>query len=515
MPRRSTDNLLRLISRLTPSEKRVFRMSATGNSSKQDLLYLQLFDFLDKVKVYDESKIIKKYPAIKKGQLPNLKSNLYKQILSSLRQQKRNTISSINIRENIDYAIVLHSKGLYRASLDLLDKTKKMAIDSQRNLSILSVLEIEKHIEGLYITGSMYPKAKELKQQTLDALKSVSINHRLSNLSLSLYGLYLQYGYVKDERDFDFITDYFKNNLPDLQVETLNFYGKVYYYQSHVWYYNMVQDFPNNYRYSQKWVDLFIDHPEWQQKELTLFIKGLHNVLNSLFMSRRYDKFAPMYEELLKLGDSQFYKMNRDQKATYKLIEYTHGINQFFLTGNFLGGAQYVTKISETIETNEYDWDLNRLILFNYKIASIHFCNSDFDRAIKHLHEITNQIYPDFREDIQCFARILSLMTQFELGNESLVAYQIKSTYRYLSKIEQLQPALKTILSFVRKIPRINQADLKMEFNKLRTTLLEIEKTQYERRPFLYLDIISWLESRINNVPVGEVIRRKVTISKE
>lgn len=500
---------------MTPSEKRIFRVSANGNSSKQDLLYLQLFDFLDKTKIYDEVKIIKKYPSIKKGQLPNLKSNLYKQILSSLRHQKRSSISSISIRENLDYAIVLHSKGLYRASLDLLEKTKKMAIESQRNLSILSVLEIEKHIEGLYITGSMYPKAKELKQQTLEALKSVSINHKLSNLSLSLYGLYLQYGYVKDERDFDFITDFFKNNLPDTQVETLNFYGKVYLFQSHVWYYNMVQDFPNNYRYSQKWVDLFIDHPDWQQKELTLFIKGLHNVLNALFMMRRYDKFAPMYEELLKLGDHQFSKMNRDQQATYKLIEYTHGINQFFLTGNFLGGSQYVAQISEAIEANVHDWDLNRLILFNYKIASIHFCNSDFDRAIQHLHKITNQIYPNFREDIQCFARILSLMTQFELGNESLVTYQIKSTYRYLSKIEHLQPALKTILSFVRKIPRIDQKDLKKEFSKLRTTLLEIEKTQYERRPFLYLDIISWLESRINNIPVGEVIRRKVTISKE
>lgn len=500
---------MKLISRMTPAEKRQFRLSATKNSVKNELLFLSLFDFLDKKKVYDEVSILLKIPAIKKEQISNIKSNLYKQLLTSLRNQKRNSITSITLRENIDYAVILHSKGLYNAALDILEKTKKMALESERSLSMLAALEIEKHIEGLYITGSMYPKAKILKNQTNTALRQVSVNHKLSNLSLSLYGLYLQYGYVKDDRDFDFITDYFKNNLPDVNQESLDFYGKIYLYQSHVWYYNMIQDFANNYKYAQKWVELFSEQSDWQKRELTLYIKGLHNVLNSVFMARRYDKFAPMYEELLRLGDRQMSKMNRDQLSTFKLIEYTHGINQFFLTGNFEGGAQYVTQISKALEENKFDWDLNRIILFNYKIASIHFCNGDLNKTISHLYKITNQVYPDFREDIQCFARILNLIAHFDLGNEALVAHQIKSTYRYLSKIEHLQPALKSILAFVRKIPRISEENLKKEFRRLNKELINIEQTQFERRPFLYLDIISWLESKIEGIPVGEVIRRK------
>ncbi len=512
MPRRLTDNLMKLILRMSPSEKRLFRLHATKKGVKNELLFLNLFDFLEKKKEYNEEKIIKKLPSIKKEQLPNLKSNLYKQLLNSLRQQKKSNYASILIREQIDYALILHSKGLYNAALDTLEKAKKMALDSERSLSMLAALEIEKHIEGLYITGSMYPKAKVLKDQTNTALRQVSVNHRLSNLSLSLYGLYLQYGYVKDDRDFDFITDYFKNNLPDVDTESLDFYGKIYLYQSHVWYYNMIQDFANNYKYAQRWVDLYINNPDWQKRELTLYIKGLHNVLNSLFMAQRYDKFAPMYEELLRLGDTQVSTMNKDQLSTFKVIEYTHGINQFFLTGNFKGGSQYVRQISEAIDKNEFDWDLNRIILFNYKIASIYFCHGDLDKTISHLHKITNQVYPDFREDIQCFARILNLIAHFDLGNESLVAHQVKSTYRYLSKIEHLQPALKSILAFVRKIPRISEEELKNEFKKLIKELRAIEQTQFERRPFLYLDIISWLESKVEDVPVGAVIARKAKV---
>jgi len=78
--------------------------------------------------------------------------------------------------------------------------------------------------------------------------------------------------------------------------------------------------------------------------------------------------------------------------------------------------------------------------------------------------------------------------------------------------MKQLQPPLKLILQFVRKIPKIEEADLKNEFISLRDDLKEIEQTQFERRPFLYLDIISWLESKIQDVPVGEIISRKAAV---
>lgn len=495
---------------MTPTEKRHFKVTVAKSNPGADVLFLNLFDLIDKSKNYDEDMILAKIPAIRKGQLSNLKSNLYKQLLASLRQQKKGNFVSIYIREQIDYAVVLQSKGLYNAALDILERTKKVAYEVDRQHSILAILEIEKHIESLYITGSMYPKAKELKDQSKEAVRLVDLHHRLSNLSLSLYGMYLQYGYVKDERDFDFVTDYFKYNLPDVDVNTMDFYSKLYYYQSHVWYYHMIQDFANNYKYAQRWIDLFHTDPRWQERELTYYLKGLHNVLNPLFMAQRYDKFLPVYNELLELEYRAATMMNRDELSTYKLIEYTHGINGYFLTGNFADGVNYVKKIETALKANTFDWDLNRVILFNYKIASIYFCHGDLNHTIELLNHITNQVYPQFREDIQSFARILNLIAHFELGNRLLVNHQIRSTFRYLSKIKQMDKVLKEILSFVRRIPKIAESDLQRQLIQLKRDLEKIQKDPYERRSFLYLDIISWLESKIEGIPVGDVIRRKI-----
>ncbi|MEL6124056.1 MAG: hypothetical protein AAFR14_10060, partial [Bacteroidota bacterium] len=122
-------------------------------------------------------------------------------------------------------------------------------------------------------------------------------------------------------------------------------------------------------------------------------------------------------------------------------------------------------------------------------------------------------IYPNFKEDIQAFSRILNLIAHFELGNVLLVNHQIRATYRYLSKIKQLDKVLRTILNFVRRIPRIAEEDVQQEFIKLRDHLLTLEQDPFERRSFLYLDIISWLESKIENRPVGDVIRDKLRAS--
>ena len=51
-----------------------------------------------------------------------------------------------------------------------------------------------------------------------------------------------------------------------------------------------------------------------------------------------------------------------------------------------------------------------------------------------------------------------------------------------------------------------------MAKQKTKYTKAELKKFEddpYEKRAFLYLDIISWLESKINNKPVADIIKEK------
>lgn len=210
------DHLFQLIKTLTKAEKRNFRLYVTRNQDSEDLKFIRLFDVLDKSKDYDESQIFKKVPEIKKEQLSNLKAHLYKQLLTSLRLLHKNKNTDIDIRENIDYAKVLYTKGLYIQSLRILDKAKGLATVNHQNLLLLEIIEFEKLIESRHITRSHEGRADELaveSQQTMQHILNTSI---LSNVSLQLYGLYLQMGHARNEVDLKKADDFLTQKNPSL-----------------------------------------------------------------------------------------------------------------------------------------------------------------------------------------------------------------------------------------------------------------------------------------------------------
>ena len=66
----------------------------------------------------------------------------------------------------------------------------------------------------------------------------------------------------------------------------------------------------------------------------------------------------------------------------------------------------------------------------------------------------------------------------------------------------------KEILNFLRLLP-MTRNELGKAFKILHAKLVKLSLLPYEKRPFLYLDLISWLESKIENKSVQEVIRGK------
>jgi len=509
MPKQQTDYLIELIRTLTKAEKRHFRLLVKRNQANEELLFLQLFDLLDKQKRYNEALILRKIPAIKKRQLSNLKAHLYKQLLLSLRLLYRPHNMDIEIRERLDYARVLYNKGLYRQSLEILQKAKSAAKNARLNALTLEVLDFEKLIEGQYITRSIDTRAETLARESKVATIQASRIHEFSNLSLQLYGLYLKMGLIRTQKEKDFVKNFFQENLPKYNLRDLDFYEKLYLYQAYDWYSLMNQDFPLYYKYSQRWVDLFDEYPEMVKFQTPLFLKGLHNLLNSLYMVGRYDSFVQALNRLeqLKLKDSD--KPTNNVEGLFYLFKYIHRINLHFIAGTFSEGIAILPDLDKLLSDNLYNWDKHRILVFRYKIACIYFGAGENERAIDYLNEIINQKQPDFREDTQCFARILCLLAHVELGNETLVTYQVKSVYRFLTKMKDLHQVQREILKFLRKLPQIYDYELKDEFTKLKDTLVKLEDHPYERRPFVYLDIISWLEGKIEGRTVQEVIREK------
>ena len=178
------------------------------------------------------------------------------------------------------------------------------------------------------------------------------------------------------------------------------------------------------------------------------------------------------------------------------------------MEGTFTEGLKMVPYIEEKLQEYELFLDRHRVLVFYYKIASLYFGSGDYETAIDYLNKIINWKM-NLRTDLQCYARLLHLIAHYELGNFELIEYLAKSVYRFMSKMENLSIVEEYIFEFLRESLRFSRNNLKTEFQSLLDKLKRHEKNALETRAFNYLDIVSWLESKIMNVPVQDVIRKK------
>jgi hypothetical protein len=80
--------------------------------------------------------------------------------------------------------------------------------------------------------------------------------------------------------------------------------------------------------------------------------------------------------------------------------------------------------------------------------------------------------------------------------------------------MQNLSTVEEEIFRFLRNSFRLSPRQLKPQFEILLTTLKTLEKNRLESRAFMYLDIISWLESKTSGKPVQDIIRQKYIDNK-
>ncbi len=502
------DALFILVKSLSKSEKRQFKLYVGRLGVNTDAKFLALFNLLDKIKKYDEKTILDS-GIVKKAQLSNLKAHLYKQILVSLRLNPVNQNIRVQIREQLDFATILYQKGLYKQSLKILDKAKGTAIANQEKNIAYEIVELEKIIETQYITRSIPDRADELAIQAKELSASNVMTSKLSNLSLQLYGIMLKVGYVQNDSDSKRVREYFERHLPKYELKNLGFREKLWLYKAHLWYSFLLQDFLSSYKYASKWVALFYEQKEQIYQNPVFFLKGNHYLLESLFLLQYSSQFRQTLEDLEAIVATKEFPKNDNLNSLVFLYLNANKLNLHFMEGTFSKGLYLVRIIEYGIEKHRDRIDAHHIMVLYYKIACLYFGNGDNKNCILYLKKIINNKNLKMREDLMCFARVLSLVAHYEAGMDYHLEVQLKSTYKFLLKMNDLHAVQKEMIKFLRNLGNIYPNQLRAEFEKLYAELKKYEDHPYEKRAFLYLDIISWLESHLENKPVAQIIKEK------
>ena len=511
MPKTQKESLFRLIKSLSKSEKRQFKLYVNRLESSTDKKFITLFDFFDKMSVYDEQKITNS-KIVKREQLSNVKSHLYKQILVSLRLSISSTNKRLQLREQLDYVYILYNKGLYEQSLQMLQRVKAQAIKLDERATEFQAIEFEKAVQTQYLSKTNFDYVSEIATQSTQIALHNQITAKLSSLALLLYAKNVHYGYVKNNKEFRDITTFFESHIEEIDLDNAGFSESFWYYKSHLLYSILVQDLLSAYKFANKWVELFFMSPNMIELHPVFFIRGHQHLFEILYLLKYMSKFKTALERFEATLAQPSFPKNHNISPYIFMGRYNNKINFHFLEGSFDEAIPLIPDVLNGVVQHADQLDQHHIMVLYYKIACIYFGAGNLQKCIEYLQLIISDKSLRVHQDLMCFSRVLNVVAHYDAGLDYELETQVKQTYKFLLKMDELQAVQKEMIRFMRSLTDIYPNELKQAFRQLHASLKRFENDPYEKRSFLYLDILSWLESKIENRLIGEVIREKASL---
>jgi tetratricopeptide (TPR) repeat protein len=511
MPKTQKESLFRLVKSLSKSEKRQFKLYVNRLESNTDKKFIALFDLLDKMSTYDEQKIANS-KIVKREQLSNVKSHLYRQILVSLRLSISSTNKRLQLREQLDYVYILYNKGLYEQSLQMLQRVKAQAIKLDERATEFQAIEFEKAVQTQYLSKTSFDYVSEIATQSTQIASHNEVTAKLSSLALLLYAKNVHYGYVKNDKEFRDITRFFESHIEEIDLENAGFSESFWYYKSHLLYSILVQDLLSAYKFANKWVELFYMSPDMIQLHPVFFIRGHQHLFEILYLLKYMSKFKMALERFESTLAQPSFPKNHNISPYIFMGRYNNKINFHFLEGSFDEAIPLIPDVLNGVVQHADQLDQHHIMVLYYKIACIYFGAGNLQKCIAYLQLIISDKSLRVHQDLMCFSRVLNVVAHYDAGLDYELETQVKQTYKFLLKMDELQAVQKEMIRFMRSLTDIYPNELKQAFRQLHASLKRFENDPYEKRSFLYLDILSWLESKIENRSIGEVIREKASL---
>jgi sulfur transfer complex TusBCD TusB component (DsrH family) len=508
---KKNSGLFDLIQSMTQNEKRYFKLFSSLNYSGKNKNYVQLFDAIDGLKKYDEEKLKKK---IKNESILKFfaqsRRHLYVNILKSLRSYHAESSIDNQISSNLHEFEILHTRSLFKQARKALKKAKDLSIQYERNTDLLKIYSLETRL--LRSENNV----EELKKHTLEVHSHLQqVLHRIENTIefdkeyAKIVKINKEIELIRSEDELKELQLILMNPLFEDESKALTNRNKLKFHYIKGIYSYFIGDFQEAAEQFDHHIDLFVAHPEIIEEQQSMYVRALQN---GLFMDIKSNRYLRFIEKLDLLKSFDCHALDLQHNVDYSVylfsVMYYNEIGQFDKAVLFMEeNESSFMKLEEWVIHNNVFYEETLYIRFASSFAYLGV--KDFKKSLKHMNNYMNNADKDLKQDSYCIARILNLLIHYELGNEDLLDYIVKSTIRFLKKKDRLYLFENAIMRFISTATTTtNSAKFSKALKKLKVELLALKDHPYEKNVFAYFDFISWIDSKLEEVDLSNIVQR-------
>ncbi len=497
----ASDELFQLVHSLSSSEKRHYMIRSKRNVSDRAQAKEIIYSAIEDQQTYNEAAIKAKLKRKDLASFPAVKKELYEDIVDSLRvyHAKRTPASELNaLMEN---AYLLFHKGLFAAAEKRLARARKIATDYLLYSRLLEINSLERSIYSETVSAGLADKLRERYEEHKRLLAIMTNINDYTEIYNQVLLLVKRERVLRTPEQVKELDRLMKSTLLRDETRALSFNAQLIYLTTHMFSAFLREEYDRAYQLTKKQLHYWERYPHLIESNATRYIQGVNNLMNIASKINDYSDIPNYVKRLKKINPSSEY-------VRAILLDNIHSIEHGLALGTGdIDRAKKIILDGEKIFDQYGQW-LNevRILLFQLNGAITFFIAGDYERAIHYIQEAMTHSQMELRQDLQSFARLLLLLVHYELRNNKLLQYILRSTKRYLKahdqnfKFEQILVASLKRLSSAR-----NAAEEQKELLKLKNQVIGLLSDPYESRALHSFDFLVWIESKLEGRPLHEV----------
>lgn len=507
------DKLHELVQSLELNEKRYFKLQASLQKKESNLA--KLFDYYCDVEEFNEEEVRSRFKGQKfLDQLAVTQNHLYDSILRAMRLYHLKRSVEFRLQGMLQDIQFLYEKGLVEQATTLLRKVRKAAMKHDCFQIILDVLNWESRMlsEGFYV-GKDESDIDEISEEYYEILGALQNEREYSDLQAKIFNNYYKVGIERKNSDYKTNDQIIKQFALKDESRALTFRSKCCFLNIHAQYNKINGNWEEAYEYRLKLLNLVEEHfgTGFNRDIVKRYFVALNNLIPICVRLRKWDealeiisKMELIEERSLKTHFSEELKVRIYMQASVaKLAIYAR-----------LGMVEEGDALSKELaekksELSSYHRKYVLLHLY-FNLAYYEFTVGRYSPAIRWLNLVLNDTDIKTAEDLHASTRILTMILQFELGRSEILEYLARSTYRFLRKLEGLYQFEEIMLTFMKKFSKDDTLRENKEiFVQLKTDLEQAGYEPSERNALSTLDLISWVDSKIEATPLHQILKAK------
>jgi hypothetical protein len=494
--------LFQLIKSLSISEKGYVKKFCAKNGANPS--YLKLLDAIDLQTTYDEESIKKKFKNQKFiKQLSVAKNYLIKSILRSLRAYHSESTNNIQVHELLLEIEILYNKRLIGLCQKLIKKAKRIIEEAQ----------LFHHIDELAFWDFRLALLVPYNEQTdaymeanktfgNEGLEATSILSEYRHLAYDVFKFGFKEGYSREEHARTIALQFSEHPLLKNLPEKNNAKSVARYHNIWNKIHEINTDFGKGYESSKGFVKVIQENPKvFEDYIMSTVIPAHYNLLGCCILLNKEKTFFPNLQYLkdipltYKSKNETVYRLTHYYAVALELQFYTQ--NAYFDKTEAL--LPEAAKIVEEGNLTAFGLSLLHIELC-YSIAYAYFALENYEASETWVAKTLEHQKDNLREDIMCMTHLLHLVNHAEMGSFQYLDYKLRSTYNFIKKMKKIHKFEKVTLQFLKKLINVrNSSEFITLIKVYKDKFKVIEHLPFERMIIKNFDIISWMDSKLQN----------------